>query len=182
MSNIIAGRFGTLSQVQAVVDELAFAHFQPEEFASYYVNPLGEEGLQRMGPAAHRGGKAVVSGAKPDAISAAVLPGNSAGDPHHGQADALLASPETPNAGKAWLTALAQPVANQHEPPKAAASPEPGAGPMIAICVDRPGTEQLARVALQRHGAQSIELQKGRWEKGDWKDYEVAIPGQGSRK
>jgi hypothetical protein len=54
---------------------------------------------------------------------------------------------------------------------------------MVAICVDRPGTEQIARATLHRHGAHAIERVEGQWENGDWKDSDLrasvsALEGQ----
>lgn len=46
------------------------------------------------------------------------------------------------------------------------------AGPMVAVCVDRPGTEAAAILILSRCGAWEIERAEGEWRDGGWQDYD----------
>jgi len=168
MSTIIAGRFDNTSQVQAVLRDLAVARFKHDEFASYYVNPPGQNGLYPLGgnavTGAAVGGAAGValgglaSAVSPEAGAAAVVAGTGVG----AYVGTLYGALHQLQDGDARLDTLETPL-------------EPGAGPMVAICIDRPGTEQVARAALNRHGAHAIERQEGRWEAGDWKDFESAF-------
>jgi hypothetical protein len=172
MSTIIAGRFGSASQARAVLVELSAACFEREEFASYYVNPPGQHGLHPLVGDDHADAGAAIGAITGGA--AAIVLGGMAG---------LAAAPAGATvAGEvgAYVETLLRSLSRVEDcDPKlevAEKTAEAGAGPMVAICVDRPGTEQVARAALHRHGAHTIELQKGCWEQGDWKDFEPGTP------
>lgn len=49
---------------------------------------------------------------------------------------------------------------------------EEAGGPMLAVCVDRPGTEAAAILILSRCGAREIERAEGDWRDGGWRDYD----------
>ncbi|HZX29988.1 MAG TPA: hypothetical protein VFF03_01425 [Rhodocyclaceae bacterium] len=49
-------------------------------------------------------------------------------------------------------------------------------GPMVAVCVDRPGTEAAAILLLSRCGAWEIERAEGVWQDGGWRDYDPDTP------
>jgi hypothetical protein len=148
MAIILAGRFDSTRQVRAVLRDLGAASFGRKEFASYYVNPPGQQGLIPL-----QGDR--LAGPEPVHVRgltrAAVRP-DAAG------VEAYLGS---------LLGALNLPEEGLPEVPV-----EAGAGPLVAICVDRPGTEQIARATLHRHGAHAIERMEGCWEDGDWKDFD----------
>ena len=55
-------------------------------------------------------------------------------------------------------------------------SGEPDGGPMVAVCVDRPGTEAAAILILSRCGAWEIERAEGDWRDGGWQDYDPKAP------
>jgi hypothetical protein len=178
MSTIIAGRFDNTRQVQAVLQDLAVARFKRDEFASYYVNPPGQDGLFPLGadwfanPAMRHGdcasAGAVAGGAAGIALGS--LAGTMSSDA--GAAVAVAAAGLGAYAG-ALYGALSKTRGDSASTATSIETPvEAGAGPMVAICIDRPGTEQVARAALNRHGAHAIERQEGRWEAGDWKDFE----------
>lgn len=52
----------------------------------------------------------------------------------------------------------------------------PAGGPMVAVCVDRPGTEAAAILILSRCGAWEIERAEGEWRDGGWRDYDPDQP------
>lgn len=56
------------------------------------------------------------------------------------------------------------------------ADSEPVGGPMVAVCVDRPGSEAAAILILSRCGAWQIERAPGVWRDGGWADYDPAGP------
>jgi len=148
MAIILAGRFDSPRQVQAVLQDLGAAHFGRKECAGYYVNPPGQQGLVPL-----QGTRLVGSQASALRASRPAAPRDAAG------LDAYLGS---------LLGAL-----NQGDDGQLPEAPvEAGAGPLVAICVDRPGTEQIARATLHRHGAHAIERTEGCWEDGDWKDFD----------
>jgi hypothetical protein len=156
--------------VLAVLRELGTARFGRQEYASYYVNPPGRYGLYRLpeqgdgrygsspgGPPARHGSRKATG----------VIPS--------GWRITAQARETDPDAGLG-IGGTATYIMSLASPGRAKAAredhPEAGAGPMVAICVDRPGTEQIARAALHRHGAHTIERLDGRWEDGDWKDFD----------
>lgn len=179
MSHIVAGRFETTSQVLAVLTELNAAHFTRQEFASYYVNPPGQHGLHPLGgdefadSHARHAGSGAASGAALGAGAGIVLGSVTAViAPEAGAVAALAAGGVGAYVGS--LIGALNKLEDGSEVP--AVPTEPGAGPMVAICVDRPGTEQIARATLHRHGASAIERVEGRWEDGDWKDFDPRLP------
>jgi hypothetical protein len=150
MSMIIAGRFRSTSQVRAVLADLCGAYFNPGEFFGYYIDPPGKLGLYPLG--LHpTGGDAHPAAGAPCGVGT-----GAAGLGAHAESFLRFFAHATNHGESAGL-----------EPPVGA-----GAGPMVAICVDRPGTEQVARATLHRHGAYTIELQNGRWAEGGWTDFE----------
>jgi hypothetical protein len=53
---------------------------------------------------------------------------------------------------------------------------EPQGGRMIAINVDRPGTEARAIELLKAHGARDIRRAEGHWANGSWRDFDPRAP------
>jgi len=53
---------------------------------------------------------------------------------------------------------------------------EPRGGRMIAVCVDRPGTERLAIEALRAHNARDVGRTEGEWRDGGWRDFDPRTP------
>jgi hypothetical protein len=153
MAIILAGRFDSPHRVRAVLRDLGAAHFGRKEFAGYYVNPPGQQGLIPL-PVNRTAGSHASSQPTPRAFA-------------------------THEAGgmNAYLGSLLEAL-NQADGTQLPEAPlEAGAGPLVAICVDRPGTEQIARATLHRHGAQAIERTEGCWEDGDWKDFDACAAG-----
>jgi len=182
MSTIVAGRFDTAAQVLAVQKDLSAAHFGRHEFASYYVNPPGQHGLYPLGgdvaadaSATEAGGGAVAGAAIGGAAGLAIGGLAAAVVPVAGAVAAVAASGVGAYVGSLF-GALNKLQDAPPAPDMLRAPLEAGAGPMVAICVDRPGTEQIARAALHKHGAHAIERSEGRWEQGDWKDFDPRAP------
>ena len=175
MSTILAGRFDTTAQVLAVLSDLDQAHLAKDEFASYYVNPPGQHGLYPLGGdhfadarAKHAGGGAA-TGATLGGATGLLLGGVAAAVVPAAGAVAMAAG----GGVGAYVGSLLGALNKLEDGSNLPDSPqEAGAGPMVAICVDRPGTEQVARATLHRHGAHAIERMEGCWENGDWKDFD----------
>src|SRR6185503_404302 len=53
---------------------------------------------------------------------------------------------------------------------------EPRGGRMIAINVDRAGTERRAIEVLRQHGARDVRRAEGRWSDGSWRDFDPRAP------
>jgi hypothetical protein len=53
---------------------------------------------------------------------------------------------------------------------------EPRGGRMIAVCVERPGTERLAIEALRANNARDVGATQGDWRDGSWRDFDPRAP------
>jgi hypothetical protein len=53
---------------------------------------------------------------------------------------------------------------------------EPRGGRMIAVCVDRQGTERLAVEVLRRNNARDVGAAQGLWRDGAWRDFDPRNP------
>jgi hypothetical protein len=49
-------------------------------------------------------------------------------------------------------------------------------GRMIAVNVDRAGTDHVALDLLKRHGARDVGRTQGRWLDGSWQDFDPRTP------
>jgi MFS family permease len=49
-------------------------------------------------------------------------------------------------------------------------------GRMIAVCVDRAGTERLAIEALRANNARDVGVTHGEWRDGSWRDFDPRTP------
>ena len=49
-------------------------------------------------------------------------------------------------------------------------------GPMVAVCVDRPGTEAVAVATLERLGAKDVSHAEGKWHERIWEDFDPRVP------
>jgi hypothetical protein len=47
---------------------------------------------------------------------------------------------------------------------------------MIAVNVDRPGTEKRAIEILRRHRARDVRRAEGEWADGAWRDFDPRAP------
>jgi hypothetical protein len=53
---------------------------------------------------------------------------------------------------------------------------EPRGGRMIAVNVDRAGTEKKAVEILRRHNARDVRRAEGQWADGSWRDFDPRAP------
>ncbi|MFN2646473.1 MAG: hypothetical protein ABR570_15925, partial [Burkholderiales bacterium] len=49
-------------------------------------------------------------------------------------------------------------------------------GRMVAVCVDRSGSERLAIEALRAHSARDVGATHGEWRDGSWRDFDPRQP------
>jgi hypothetical protein len=47
---------------------------------------------------------------------------------------------------------------------------------MIAVNVDRVGTQKRAIDILKRHGARDVRRAEGKWANGSWRDFDPRAP------
>jgi len=185
MAQIVAGRFNDQTGAEAVLRALPGEGFQRSEFASFFVTPPGQhatfpvggdaysdEGARDAGGGAMRG--VLIGGAIGLAAGIAayfvfnqlitILAGVGVG----AYVGSLLGGLAKTRAGNRYRATQEHPV-------------ERPSGPMVAIRVDGPATEQRAMDTLRRYGAQDIERTEGEWVGGDWKDFDPRTPAPADR-
>jgi hypothetical protein len=182
MSKIIAARFRDLAGAQAVLNALPGQGFDRSEFQSFYVNPEGQHDLHRTGGDVHsdEGAKQADEGAVRGAVIGGCL-GLLAGIALHVFLDNLIAVLAGAALGAyvgSLVGALSKLRSGSLRKATAEHPVERPAGQMVAIQVDRPGTESRAIETLQRYGAHEIQRAEGEWQAGNWKDFDPRIPSR----
>lgn len=175
MSTIVVGHFEHVEQRENALAELARQGFGNEEFGPYYLNPPGQHGLRRFGGDVSSDEGASEAG-KGAAAAAAI--GGAAG-----LAIGSVAGPVGALAGAgvgAYVGSLAGALRGTHEPHPEDATVEhpvePPAGPAIAVCVDRSGSEQSAVAVLRHCNASQIERVSGTWADSECQDCDPRQP------
>jgi hypothetical protein len=180
MSKIIAARFPDMAGAEAVLSALPAEGFDRSEFQSFYVNPEGQHALHPVGGDAHsdEGAKRADEGALRGAVIGGCL-GLLAGILLHLVFDNLIAVLAGAALG-AYVGSLLGALSRMRSGSLRKATVEHPVvrppGQMVAIQVDRPGTETRAIETLQRYGAHDIERTEGEWRAGNWKDFDPRIP------
>jgi hypothetical protein len=182
MSKIIAARFKDLAGAEAVLHALMAQGFQRTEFQSFYVNPEGQHALHPLGGDAHsdEGAKRADEGAVRGAILGGCA-GLLAGIAAHLVLDNLVAVFAGVALGAyvgSLLGALSKLRSGKQQRATTEHPVEREPGQMVAVQVDRPGTESRAIETLTRFGARDIERTEGEWRAGDWKDFDPRIPSK----
>jgi hypothetical protein len=202
MSRIVAGRFKEPAGAEAVLKALPEQGFQRSEFEMFFVTPPGQHATFPIGgdvfsdEGARKGGGGAVIGAAIGAgagllvgiiaymaieyLDVAVLwpgfIGRQEGESGAGlglltvalvavgaYVGSLIGAMSKMRSGSVRRATVEHPV-------------ERPSGLMVAIKVDRQGSEPRAIETLQRYGARDIERTEGKWEEGDWKDFDPRIP------
>lgn len=178
MSKIIAGRFEGIAEVDPALEALRRAGFSQAEIDSFAVNPPGQHGLTPLGGDVHE--DAGTRGAGATAAIGAAL-GLLVGGVLGSIASLHLGSPALfiiAGIG-ALVGAFAGAMMRVHDPrpgEHSASHPvEMPAGHVIAVCVDRDGTEPRAVTVLRDHGAAQVGRTQGRWANG-WRDFDPRSP------
>ena len=180
MAKIIAGRFETQAEADRALEALKGSGLETHEYGSFYMGPPGQHAIQPMGgDSAHHSegtreaGKTGLAGgaiggvtglALGTAVAAATEPGFTA-----------VAAAAGAGIG-AYAGSLAGGLAGsrQSDPAKATLD-EPAereAGILVAVCVDRDGTEDRAIQTLRAQGARDVERAQGEWRDGAWADFD----------
>jgi hypothetical protein len=179
MARIIAGRFDATSAADAALEDLKREGFARQEVDTFYVSPPGQHDLTRVGGDVHSSagsryaGRGAIIGAVVGlvvgALAGAVL-ASSHGTPALAIAAGLGAligafagTMNSVRGGRRSEATREHPV-------------EPRGGRMVAVCVDRAGTEGSAIDILRRHGARDISRAFGEWRDGSWKDFDPRAP------
>ena len=175
MSRIVAGRFDRSLDADAALERLKRDGFARNEVDAFYVGPPGQNARTPIGgdtpaDAGSRGaGRSGVVGAVAGLVVGLII------GSLIGMHAVLLACGLGALAGAfaGVMVGLhgARPSQATREHPV-----EPRGGRMIAVCVDRAGTERLAIDALRAHNARDVGATQGEWRDGSWRDFDPRVP------
>ena len=179
MSRIICGMFDRTLDADAALEELKREGFRRAEIDAFYVSPPGQHDLTAVGGDSNssEGSRTAGIGAGLGAAIGAVV-GAAAGWLVSGDLG-LVVIPLGAGLG-AYVGSFAGSMARVRGGQPAAASVEhpvePRGGRMIAINVDRAGTEKRAIESLRRHSARDVRRAEGEWANGSWRDFDPRAP------
>jgi hypothetical protein len=175
MARIVAGRFDRTVDADAALEALKREGFSRAEVDAFYVGPPGQHARAPIGGDVHSD-----AGARQAGIGAAI-----------GAAVGLVAGliigsligmhAVFLSCGLGALVgAFAGAMTRLHGGTRREATPEhpvePRGGRLIAVNVDRPGTEKAAVEILRRHNARDLGLAQGEWRDGSWRDFDPRTP------
>lgn len=169
-----------MARAEAVLNALPGQGFDRSEFQSFYVNPEGQHALHPTGGDTHsdEGARQADKGATRGAIVGGCL-GLLAGIALYFAFDYLILVLAGAALG-AYVGSLVGALSRLRSGSLRQATVEHPVerrpGQMVAIQVDRPGSESRAIETLQRYGAHDIERTEGEWQAGNWKDFDPRIP------
>ena len=179
MSRIVAGRFDRSIDADAALVALRREGFAEAEYDSFAVNPPGQHGLNPIGgdvhadAGTHGAGTTAVIGAALGLVVGLVI--GSIASLHLGATALWLIG----GLG-AFVGAFAGVMKKLHNPRRSEHTTEHPvempAGRMIAVCVDRAGTEDSAVSVLRRNGARDVGRAQGQWRDGAWRDFDPRSP------
>ena len=174
MARIVAGRFDRSVDADAALDALKRDGFSRAEVDAFYVGPPGQNARTPIGgdtqsDAGSRGaGRAGAIGAGIGAVAGLIV------GALIGFNEALFAC----GLG-ALVGAFAGVMTSLHGGSRREASPqhpvESRGGRMIAVRVDRSGSEALAVNTLRAHNARDVGRTEGEWRDG-WRDFDPRTP------
>jgi hypothetical protein len=182
MARIICGLFDDTMHADAALEGLKREGFQRSEVDAFYVSPPGQHAMTAVGgdsPHASEGSRTAGIGAGLGAAIGALVGGGagwiaaSAGD------IGLVLIPLGAGLG-AYLGSFAGSMSRVRGGKRSSASVEhpvePRGGRMIAVNVDRAGSEKRAIDILKRHGARDVRRAEGKWANGSWRDFDPRAP------
>ena len=180
MARIIAGRFETQSRADDAIEALKTVGFASREVTSFYVTPPGQHATYPIGGDAHHDEGTKDSGKKAGAAAAI---GGVTGLALGAATGAALGEPGFTAAGAIAGTGIGGYVGSlagglmgtRSGDPEQATMAEPverSSGVMVAVCVDRPDTEQQVLSVLRDSGAVEVERATGEWRDGAWVDFD----------
>lgn len=186
MTTIIAGRFENVVDAQAALQALEERGFRRDDTSEFFVNPAGQHGAIAGG-----GNKDSLVGGDQfaDAESSSAHRGAAAGAAAGGIAGAAAAA-AVPGIGPILALGVAalgaytgsfagtmSKLGDDSRADEVDASRGRVAGAMVAVRVLNEEAEDTAIHALRDHHGQDIERREGRWENGQWTDFDpVSAP------
>jgi hypothetical protein len=180
MSRIICGMFDRSIDADAALETFKREGFERSEVDAFYVSPPGQHAMTPVGgdaPHSSEGSKDAGPAAAIGAVVGAVV-GAAAGMVASGDLG-LVVVPLGAGLG-AYVGSFAGAMSRVRAGRRASASREhpvePRGGRMIAICVDRSGTEKRAIDILRSHNARDVRRAEGHWADGSWRDFDPRAP------
>ena len=182
MARIICGIFDRSLDADEALEELKREGFQRSEVDAFYVSPPGQHAMTPVGgdsPHASEGSRTAGIGAGLGAAIGALV-GGGAGWIAASAADiGLVLIPLGAGLG-AYIGSFAGSMTRVRGGKRASASVEhpvePRGGRMIAVNVERAGTEKRAIDVLKRHAARDVRRAEGEWANGSWRDFDPRAP------
>lgn len=176
MSRIVAGRFDRSIDADAALGALKREGFARTEVDAFYVSPPGQNAMTPLGgdaPHSSEGSRKAGYGAAVGAgigLAAGLIIGSLIGA--HAVAlacglgalvGAFAGAMATVRGGRRSMASVEHPV-------------ESRGGRMIAVCVDRSGTEPVAVNILRSFNARDVGRAEGVWRDGSWRDFDPRQP------
>jgi hypothetical protein len=182
MARIICGIFDRSIDADTALEELKREGFQRSEVDAFYVSPPGQHAMTPVGgdsPHASEGSRTAGIGAGLGAAIGALV-GGGAGWIAASTGDiGLVLIPLGAGLG-AYVGSFAGSMTRVRGGKRSSASVEhpvePRGGRMIAVNVDRAGTEKRAIDVLKRHAARDVRRAEGKWANGSWRDFDPRAP------
>jgi len=180
VSNIVAARFERSLDADAALAALRRDGFTEAEIDAFTLMPPGQHALGPMGGGDVHSDAGTQGAGTTAAIGGAL--GLVVGLVIGSIASLHLGAPALWVIGGvgALIGAFAGVMRKLHDPHPSEHSREHPvempAGRMIAVCVDRAGSEQLAVSALRRNGAGEVGRAQGQWRDGGWRDFDPRSP------
>lgn len=180
MSRIIAGRFDKTLDADAALEALQREGFAREEIDSFYVAPPGQNAMTPVGgdaPDSSEGSRNAATGAVIGALAGGLI-GMVVGFlilvDQYGAVVVLFCTGLGAYVGS-FLGAMRKVRGGRRENATREHPVEPKGGRLIAVCVDRGGTEGRAVKVLRALGARDLGRAEGTWRRG-WKDFDPRSP------
>jgi hypothetical protein len=180
MSRIICGMFDRSIDADAALEAFKREGFERTEVDAFYVSPPGQHAMTPVGgdaPHSSEGSKEAGPAAAIGAVVGAVV-GAGAGMLFSDNLG-LVVVPLGAGLG-AYVGSFAGAMSRVRGGRRASASREhpvePRGGRMIAVLVERSGTEKRAIEVLRTHGARDVRRAEGQWANGSWRDFDPRAP------
>ena len=178
MATIIAGEFATMAETESVTAALKAADFDADNISVFMLNAPGQHALHPLGgdENADAGASRADGGAAAGALIGATV-GLGVGAATMAATAAGPAVAATIAAAGAYTGSLVGALnkIGDGEAPAAATESARHAGAMVAINADDANSINRAVAIMRAHGARQIEQAEGRWESGNWLDFDPRV-------
>lgn len=179
MAKIVCGRFDRTVDADTALAALASEGFTDKDIDSFYVGPAGQHaktpfgGDSYSGAGARQAGVAGIIGAVIGAIVGAAAGWVLAAE--YGIVAIFLAGGLGAYIGS-FAGAMSRVRGGRRSEASIEHPVEPRGGRMLAVNVDRPGTQERAIAVLKEHGARNVSRAEGEWRDGAWRDFDPRAP------